>query len=242
MLSSRTIRIAASLAVAHASATGAPAAAAQARSSEAVLQAAHDEWLGAYAAGNSARIAMLAASDFSLVESNGDRHDLAGLRARLAGPAVNLQLTAQERQIDRHGDIAVVKSTVLEQRGPAQLRFQVTDVLARQKGRWRVSRSHWTRIPEQPREILLGRDRLGQMGGHYRTPRGALLTVEVRGNRLMIREPSGQVTEFVLTADDLAVAPRSKVRWLFISGPDGRVTHAVIANQLTLTSLTKESK
>jgi hypothetical protein len=69
-----------------------------------------------------------------------------------------------------------------------------------------------------------------------------MLTVKKHGNGLQVIEPDGAITDFVTVSSTMIMAPRNKVRWLFISGPTGDVTNAVIANQSVLTLLTRVTK
>ena len=196
-------------------------------------------WLQAYANGDEAALARLLHDDFTVVASTGELASKSETMAQAQKPPARLTMTPSEVSLRREGPVALVTSKVTERRAGGSIEFRVTDVLVRRGGDWHIASSHWTRTVGDLREVRLPAASLDRLAGDYLTPRGLTLRVTRDGERLRVREPTGQETLFTAISPTMFASPGGRVRWLFIAEPSGSIGHAVIANLNALTPVTR---
>ena len=196
-------------------------------------------WLQAYANGDEAALARMLHDEFTVVASTGELASKDEVVAQAQKPPAKLTMTPSDVAIRREGPVAIVTSKVTELRAGGSIEFRVTDVLVRRGGDWQIASSHWTRTAGDLTEVRLPVASLDRLTGDYVTPRGLTLQVTRIGERLRVREPTGQETELTAISPTTFAAPTGRVRWLFIAEPSGNIGHAVIANLNALTPVTR---
>ena len=221
--------------------TAAIAPLAKAEPGDTAVLAARAEWHRALADADERALEAVLTDDFTVIESSGNRNDKTAVIERATKPPIAMTLVASRPVVRRSGAIATVTSAVVERRGSTRIDFEVTDVLVQSVGHWRVASSQWTRAADHLTEVQLTVAQLDSMAGRYRTPRGGILTVARHGQRLTITEPAGHGTEFIALSPTMISGPGGRVRWLFLTDPDGAIRHAVIANLTALTPLVRDT-
>jgi hypothetical protein len=174
---------------------GAPPPSAAANDTAGVL-AAQRGWWHAFTVGDTAYLQAHSAPAISLTLSNGRMYDRAGVLARAAthvnGGSLRVDWAEEAVHVPAPG-VAVVTSHVTESNGPRSSVFRYLTVLERGGAGWRVSMGQTTReaaaTPNVSAEVA---GPLDEYAGEYRTPRGGVVRVEVRGSALSLIDPSGQ--------------------------------------------------
>jgi hypothetical protein len=157
--------------------------------------AAQRDWWRAFATADTAYLQAHTAPDFSLTLSSGQTFGRAAMLGR-AATHVNggrLAMRWEEEAVRAVAPPLVVATTRLtETDGPTSATYQYLTVLDGTRGRWRVAAAQSTRaLVFTPRVPVEQSGPLGDFAGGYRTPRGLVLRVEVRGVALAMVEPSG---------------------------------------------------
>jgi ketosteroid isomerase-like protein len=158
-------------------------------------RAAQRDWWRAFATADTAYLQAHTTQDFSLTLSSGRMFDRAAMLAQ-AATHVNGGRLALEWSDEQVGvvapPLAVATTRATESDGPTTATYRYLTVLVRGGGLWRVARAQSTReLVFTPRVPVERSGPLGDFAGGYRTPRGLVLRVEVRGAALTMVEPSG---------------------------------------------------
>jgi ketosteroid isomerase-like protein len=157
--------------------------------------AAQRDWWRAFATADTAYLQAHTAQDFSLTLSSGRAFDGAAMLAQAASHVNGGRLAmqwAEESVGVAAPPLAVATLRVTETDGPTSASYRYLTVLERGGGIWRVAAAQSTReLVFTPRVPVERSGLLGDFAGGYRTPRGLVLRVEVRGAALAMVEPSG---------------------------------------------------
>jgi hypothetical protein len=216
--------------------TGGAAPASAAAGDTAGVLAAQRGWWHAFTVGDTAYLQAHSAPSVSLTLSNGRLYDRAGMLARAAthvdGIPVRGDWTEEAVRLPAPG-VAVVTSRVTETNGPRSIVFRYLTVLERGRAGWRVSMGQTTReAAVTPNVSVEVAGPLDEYAGEYRTPRGGMVRVVVRGSALSLIDPSGQA----VTMEPIGPAVfeyrsldgiNSIVRFVFTRDAAGRVTSLV---------------
>jgi hypothetical protein len=157
--------------------------------------AAQRDWWRAFATADTAYLQAHTARDFSLTLSSGRTFDRPAMLAQAAThvDGGRLAMRWEEEAVRVVAPPLVVATTRLtETDGPTTATYRYLTVLNGTGGRWRVAAAQSTReLVFTPRVPADRSGPLGEFAGGYRTPRGLVLRVEVRGAALAMVEPSG---------------------------------------------------
>jgi hypothetical protein len=165
-------------------------------SSEAAL-AAQRAWWTAFTVADLAYLRAHSAPDFSLTLSSGRSHALSGMLDEAAthtqGQRLQLAWT-EERVRFPMPTLAVATSRCTESDGPMMASsYRYLTLMERAGDSWRVVAAQSTReVGFTPRVSPEVAGVLADYAGDYRTPKGKVLRVLVRGDALGLVEPSGK--------------------------------------------------
>lgn len=168
---------------------------------DAAALSAHRAWWHAYTTGDAGALAIHTADDAAVTFSGGttlsraELLDQASKHSRAAG--FSMAWSDEAVRASRDG-MAVVTATTTERAGNSEQAFRIVTVLDRATGKdWKVVFAQSTRVsrfaPRVPPDLS---GSLGDYAGDYRTPKGKLLRIELRGAALWMVEPEGKAIEF----------------------------------------------
>ena len=157
--------------------------------------AAQRDWWRAFATADTAYLQAHTAQNFSLTLSSGQTFGRAAMLAQAAshvnGGRLAMQWSEESVRVAAP-PLAVATTRVAESDGPTTATYRYLTVLERGGGPWRVAAAQSTReLVFSARVPVVQSGPLGDFAGGYRTPRGLVLRVEVRGAALAMVEPSG---------------------------------------------------
>lgn len=202
--------------------------------------AAQQAWIRAYAAADEKALSALVRGDATISESSGTILAKAELLKRAELPAVGLKMSLSQVAVREYGPVVVITALVEELRGPVQTNFRVTETYVRDGPAWQLAASQWTRVLDKPAEIAVEEKALDRLTGNYRTARGVPISVAREGSRLAIAAGGAAATPFVATSPTQFSTPNGRVRWQFITEPNGAVNQAVIVNYNVITVVQRD--
>ena len=189
-------------------------------------------WWTAFIVADMAHLEARTAPQLSLTISGGQTYDRPAMMAQAAthlrGKDLSIEWLEETVQFPEPS-IAIVTSRVREAAGPVGV-YRYLTIMRRTGQDWMVAAAQSTReLSLTPRVPAAVAGALADYAGRYQTPKGAVLTVSVRGAALLLVEPEGReiplepVGPGVFEFDRLSLG-NGLVRIVFTRDGNGRVT------------------
>ena len=195
------------------------------------LKRLEDDWLSSYLRGDKQVFDRIVAEDFTRTDESGKVATKAEERELVQAPpaGVTPSLTNEEMQVRVYGNAAILTGRIVakvQENVSFQSRF--TDTLIKRNGRWQVVARHYSRIPAEPRTIILDSKVFDAYLGQYEVAPNVALTVTREGDKLM-SQTAGQPKMELLPESEIEFFIKGfTAQFVFVRDETGRVTKLII--------------